>query len=700
MNKNYTHTVIQRVAKNLGNTRLMYPRSFTPFRMTMLAAAMALSFSACQNEEPQDAPVAKDALALMPAETPVGVQAELKAESRAAEADANTAYDFTLSIPGGSSSTSFTGSATVATLGNDFPTLQLKDFNLVEGAGRCVSRWTILEAKKDGYETLTGVARLTADANGLPTLSYNLLHTGAKVTVVLTDGTTSFSTIDGIGATLAVKNSKGVWKYGNATLASHLDNVKELNNDPTADDANMKLAIEADETALASIAMTATSDKKFTTVVPATPDGATLADDEVLTITVNTDPDGADGPLITGTYTLKLKDVKVTENGQQKPLTAMKSGEHLTLTVTLAHNMKVSATATIGDWDQVSADVDLNQDPSKIPSYTYDAATHTYTIKFKRGIADVWVDMQQHTDRADAKVMYGIVELKYVNGVAMGVIDGKCGLEVDETGYVSGVTSDDIASCMESVRNQILAATNADITNFYVINELALYGEGAYNAYLGDVIRSLTPSIAPCNTDGSGVEYLDDEISLVFADATSVPGDAFYFCNALRSVSFSKAVTINNNYDWGAFYACSALESVTFTENSSVGNSAFYNCEKLTEVNMEKVTSVGTEAFAYTGLVSVTFDAITSFGEYAFYDCNLTSIAFNQVISDDDVIQQSAFNGITTTDCDLTLASGQEHLSSGTPNGTAVTAADANATEADRTWAGYVWKSITISNNQ
>ena len=386
MNKNYTHTVIQSVAKNLGNTRLMYPRSFTPFRMTMLAAAMALSFSACQNEEPLDAPVAKDVLALMPAETPVGVQAELKAESRAAEADANTAYDFTLSIPGGSSSTSFTGSATVATLGNDFPTLQLKDFNLEEGAGRCVSRWTILEAKKDGYETLTGVARLTADANGLPTLSYNLLHTGAKVTVVLTDGTTSFSTIDGIGATLAVKNSKGVWKYGNATLASHLDNVKELNNDPTADDANMKLAIEADETALASIAMTATSDKKFTTVVPATPDGATLADDEVLTITVNTDPDEVDGPLITGTYTLKLKDVKVTENGQQKPLTAMKSGEHLTLTVTLAHKMKVSATATIGDWDQVSADVDLNDDAAKMQPYTYDAESDTYTVYLAEGL--------------------------------------------------------------------------------------------------------------------------------------------------------------------------------------------------------------------------------------------------------------------------------------------------------------------------
>jgi site-specific DNA-cytosine methylase len=105
-----------------------------------------------------------------------------------------------------------------------------------------------------------------------------------------------------------------------------------------------------------------------------------FTDDEVLTITVNNDPDGDNGLLITGTYTLKLKDVKVTENGQQKPLTAMKSGEHLTLTVTLQHNMLVQATATIGGWDEVRADVDLNQDPSKMPPYEYDATTKTYTV--------------------------------------------------------------------------------------------------------------------------------------------------------------------------------------------------------------------------------------------------------------------------------------------------------------------------------
>ena len=60
----------------------------------MLAAAMALSFSACQNEEPLDAPVAKDALALMPAETPVGVQATLnneRGESRATRAEGDGA---------------------------------------------------------------------------------------------------------------------------------------------------------------------------------------------------------------------------------------------------------------------------------------------------------------------------------------------------------------------------------------------------------------------------------------------------------------------------------------------------------------------------------------------------------------------------------------------------------------------------------
>ena len=546
-------TVIQSVAKNLGNTHLMCPRSFTPFRMTMLAAAISLSFTACQNEEPLDAPVAKDALALLPADTPVGMVAELKAQSRAAEADNNTDYDFTLTILGGSSSTPHTGRAKVATLGNAFSTLQLKHFNLVEGKSRCVSRWTVLEAAAEGYETLTGVARLTADANGLPTLNYTMQHTGTKVTVVLTNGTTPFSTIYGIGATLAVQNSKGMWKYGNDDLIGYLGDVKALNSDPAADDANIKLAIVTDATPLSPIAMTS-ANSTFTTIVPATPDGATLADTDVLTITVPDNYTGLTSPETGGTYTLKLKDVKMADGTN---LTALKSGEHLTLTVTLQHNMLVQATATIGGWDVVSADVDLNQDPSKIPPYEYNAETKTYTVNEESYVKTVW-DMKA----ADDKVKYD----------GMLVVDGSASIDA-----------------LTSVINGAIAA---GIKSYYVINELLCDEYGIPT--LQTPILSLVGIVEGGNPDLNDPDI--GTLSIVLADATQIPDWSFCECHALKSVSAPKATSVGNS----AIRSCSGLEKVTLDAATTIGEFAFYNCTSLKELTFgSKITELGAKVFLW-----------------------------------------------------------------------------------------------------
>lgn len=424
MNKNYTHTVIQSLAKNLGNTRLMYPRSFTPFRMTMLAAAMALSFSACQNEEPLDAPVAKDALALMPAETPVGVQATLnneRGESRATRAEGDGAATnwyasseihptkegvrFCMYLPGATdlAKTSLAVAEPIP-FGNlpttePFSTLMLKNFNLTEGDGRCVSRWTALLAACNGQDNLFGFARLQADAQGNPVLNFGeLKRAGTKVTLVLQDEQARPILVNNnrVDAKLSLQASDIAPIYTpegetqGILFLDHLKDIKTLQADEAINPAcfgwaaysvnqNMTFSLGAMSNADGTVEYYGDQNNTLTTLVRPTPthtkdgDSFTLieapqfTDDEVLTITVNTDPDGANGLLTTGTYTLKLKDVKVTENGQQKPLTAMKSGEHLTLTVTLAHNMKVLATATIGDWDQVSADVDLNDDAAKIP---------------------------------------------------------------------------------------------------------------------------------------------------------------------------------------------------------------------------------------------------------------------------------------------------------------------------------------------
>ena len=664
MNKNYTHTVIQSVAKNLGNTRLMYPRSFTPFRMTMLAAAMALSFSACQNEEPLDAPVAKDALALMPAETPVGVQATLnneRGESRATRAEgdgaatnwyawseihptkegvgfcmylpgatdpANTSLEVAEPIPFGSLSTT-----------EPFSSLKLKDFNLTEGDGRCVSRWTALLAACNGWDNLYGFARLQADAQGNPALNFGeLKRAGTKVTLVLQDEQARPILVNDnrVSAELSLQASDIAPIYTpegetqGILFLDYLKNIKTLQADEAINPAcfgwaaysvnqNMTFSLGAMSNADGTVEYYGDQNNTLTTLVRPTPthtkdgDSFTLieapqfTDDEVLTITVNTDPDGADGLLITGTYTLKLKDVKVTENGQQKPLTAMKSGEHLTLTVTLAHNMKVSATATIGGWDEVSADVDLNQDPSKLPPYEYDATTKTYTVYEEPYVKTVW-DMKA----AEDKVMYD----------GMFVVDG--------------------SASAEALTPVINGAVVAGIKNYYVINELGM-DEYEYNGViyeynsLGDAIYSLVGVDEGGDPNYDPYNYYST-LSFVLADAETISDDAMSYCAALKCVSAPKVESVESS----AFCACKGLEKVTLDAATTIGDMAFFDCTNLKELTFGGViTEIGGSAFA----------------------------------------THSSSNEPWTLNCDLTLASGQ---TVGEPNVEA------------KTWANYTWKSITI----
>ena len=217
----------------------------------------------------------------------------------------------------------------------------------------------------------------------------------------------------------------------------------------------------------------------------------------------------------------------------------------------------------------------------------------------------------------------------------LSVIDGTCGLD----DYASGKT---VASCKEAIKAQIETAMAMGITEFTVVNQLSVWGEGGYNAYLADVIKSLVPLDGDNNpTENTNV----GKISLVFADATSVPGDAFYACHALKNVSFSKGVTINNKYNYGgtgAFSYCSALENVTFAENSSIGICAFYSCNQLTNINLNMVTSIAEDAFGectFTG--TVTISEGTEVDDDAFY--NATGL--NLVLPADQIANVSAYDG-------------------------------------------------------
>ena len=258
-----------------------------------------------------------------------------------------------------------------------------------------------------------------------------------------------------------------------------------------------------------------------------TPIEQKFTDDEVLTITVNSDPDG-DGPQTTGTYKLKLSDVKLSET---ENLTALKSGEHYILTVTLKHNTLVSATATVAGWNEVSADVTLQgNDPSFIPPYEYDANTNTYTIHLDNGIEACLADRAKN--HPDAAVESGIPTLAVVSGA-----------ETD----------------LDAIDNAI----DDGKTTFIVVGEsIDLVGSCIQNS-----------KAAP------------GTINLILADATSIGEDVFLECSALKSVNSPKVTSIGRS----AFMDCTALTSVNLPKAISISHEAFSACSSLTSLTFGSV---------------------------------------------------------------------------------------------------------------
>ena len=152
----------------------------------------------------------------------------------------------------------------------------------------------------------------------------------------------------------------------------------------------------------------------------------------------------------------------------------------------------------------------------------------------------------------------------------------------------------------------------------------------------------------------------DGTIDLILADATAIGDNAFYFCDALKSVSAPKATSIGEN----AFLGCTALASVSLPAATSIGVDAFSDCTALTSVSAPKATSIGESAFTYcTALTSVTFGSvIKSVGNYSFQNLHET--------------------------CALTLNIGQQNST------------DENLKPSGNTWAGYTWASIRYVDDE
>ena len=259
------------------------------------------------------------------------------------------------------------------------------------------------------------------------------------------------------------------------------------------------------------------------------------------------------------------------------------------------------------------------------------------------------------------------------------------------------------------IKAQIVTAVEEDITEFTVINQLA-------------VSSSIAGSVV-----GSAISQLvSGQITLTLEDATDVPEGAFRECHALKQVSVPMAESIGEyafyyctaltdvnlpmaeSIDTYAFGSCTALNSVSLPAAKSIDAWAFEGCTSLTEINLPKATSIGNSAFkdctgltdvnlpmaesidtyafgSCTALNRVSLPKATSIGNSAFKDCTgLTKVTFGAVLTN---VDNEAFNGLTTTNCALTLHANQQAETS---------TLKVTAENGKLMWAGKQWKSITV----
>ena len=153
--------------------------------------------------------------------------------------------------------------------------------------------------------------------------------------------------------------------------------------------------------------------------------------------------------------------------------------------------------------------------------------------------------------------------------------------------------------------------------------------------------------------------------TVVIADATVIPEEAFYNCanitsvtlnngvktigtrafkncTALQSMSLPSSVTEVGSY---AFYGCSNMASITLSNLTKINDYTFYNCSSLTGVTLpETLTEIGDYAFYGTGIEGITIpNTVTSIGGYAFANCKtLLSVTLPQSIT---IIKSSMFSG-------------------------------------------------------
>ena len=180
----------------------------------------------------------------------------------------------------------------------------------------------------------------------------------------------------------------------------------------------------------------------------------------------------------------------------------------------------------------------------------------------------------------------------------------------DESSGTSSVVIDDvyIGSTASSSVNKCgddLYWTLADST-------LTITGSGAMYEYANK-------QMIPWYNQRNNIAYVSLPDGL-----TNIARNAFYNCDALRTVNIPNGVT---SIGRDAFYDCDALTTITLPNTvTNIGNRVFYDCYNLSSaINIpEGVTAIGDSTFYNCNrITSITIpNTVTSIGTYAFYNCD------------------------------------------------------------------------------
>ena len=147
--------------------------------------------------------------------------------------------------------------------------------------------------------------------------------------------------------------------------------------------------------------------------------------------------------------------------------------------------------------------------------------------------------------------------------------------------------------------------------------------------------------------------------TVVIADATVIPEEAFYNCVNITNVTLNNGIeTIGAN----AFKNCTALQSISLPSSvAEVGRYAFYGCSNMANITLSNLTKISDYMFdGCSSLDGVVLpETLTEIGNYAFSGCvGLTGITIPTAVTS---IGQSVFSGCAGI-TELTLPNGLQTI--------------------------------------